>query len=415
MLRLFASQELLVKPVNLGDHLADIELAEGELAPARAHCGAQIRLGEQLRAIRGGLVEIAWLAEEAGFAVNNSLGGAIGAIGDDGNAHRQRLRDDAGQPLPQRGEQENVHCRHHARHIAAQAGEHGAVGDAFRCQRCFDIGAQRAIAHQQKVAIRQLAGYFPGNPHPIERVLLGGKAPDVAEHGRVERQAQRVACGGAVYACRVELIQWDGAADEVVLLRFADARLQALLNVGLSDDDERIREAGGEPFQQDVRPAHGGGHVLVEAPPVDGVDDDGDARKFGGDAAQDAGFGAVRVDNRVLLAAHEADEREQGARIVERRDLAQQCGEDQQRYVARTYFLDEAAFRAGLWTGKHRDAEARRIEQRGGVHGVLLRAADDQAGDGVEDGDKCGAILIYHRLAKPFRTRLGCVLLFASK
>jgi hypothetical protein len=171
----------------------------------------------------------------------------------------------------------------------------------------------------------------------------------------------------------------------VVLLWPADALAQPLLDIGFGDDNHGVGERGRELLQQDVHFPLGKGHVAVEAPPVNGVDDDGDAGQTRRQSPDHAGFGTVRVDDGVVLLPYQAGEFPEGQQIVLGIDLAQQLGQDSQRDVARADLGDEAAFAARLRPGEDFYVEARRVEERGSEHGVLLRPADDQAGDDVQD------------------------------
>jgi len=127
--------------------------------------------------------------------------------------------------------------------------------------------------------------------------------------------------------------------------------------------------------------------VLVEAPAVDGMNDDRRAGKPGGDAPEDSSLGAVRVDDEVPALADLTIEFVERDQVIDRADFTEKLWEDGEIDAAVSDFLNEGAFTAGLGSGDDVDFEARGVEEGCGEHGVFLRTADDEPGDEVEDGD----------------------------
>ena len=116
----------------------------------------------------------------------------------------------------------------------------------------------------------------------------------------------------------------------------------------------------------------------AEAGAVDGVDDDGHARRVRGEAAQHAGLAAVGVDDVGSLFAEEAGELAQREPVVPRGDGADEFGDEGEQTGEGGDARFEAAFRAGGGAGEEGDFQAGlRAQAQHAGDGVLLRPADN--------------------------------------
>ncbi|RMG35235.1 MAG: hypothetical protein D6732_09525, partial [Methanobacteriota archaeon] len=82
-----------------------------------------------------------------------------------------------------------------------------------------------------------------------------------------------------------------------------------------------------------------------------------------------------------------SDQPKKGQQVFKGVDFSHQSRLNGQGDAARPHLINQTAFGPGLRAGDDADCPMLFIEEGSGQHGIFLRAADNQAGDGVKDGD----------------------------
>jgi len=118
---------------------------------------------------------------------------------------------------------------------------------------------------------------------------------------------------------------------------------------------------------------------------MDGVDDNRDAREARSDAPEDACLGAVRVDDVRLLAAEEAAELERSEQVEGRMEVADKLRDDHDGNVPRAGLVEEVSLRTRGLARNEGDVVAAVDESFDGEERILLRPADNQTRDDVDD------------------------------
>ena len=131
-----------------------------------------------------------------------------------------------------------------------------------------------------------------------------------------------------------EAVQFHAAANDDVILAAANSLRQSFVNIVGGDDDHHVAGPRAQLFQGDVEAQLRGGHLVVEAPAVDGVDDVGNAGTSCRQPPQHTRLRTVRVHNIVVPLAHHAAQLEERARVVAEADLAHQVGQDGEGHAA---------------------------------------------------------------------------------
>ena len=123
----------------------------------------------------------------------------------------------------------------------------------------------------------------------------------------------------------------------------------------------------------------------MEREAMDRVDDERHARRLGGDAADDARLGGMRVDDVEFLLLEEFDEFLLGLQIVGRADLADKLRERDHAQPVGNPLFEEFPFRAWRRSRDKRDVMAFFKMTLARQKRVLLRAADNHPRDHMAD------------------------------
>ena len=166
--------------------------------------------------------------QEAGFVVGDDFGCAAGVAGDDGFFGEGGFDVDQAERFAVRGQAHHVDRRHEVGHVAAEAEEFEAVGDAEVAGRLFQLGAQRAFAEAPELGVGNHVEHERGGLDQFAVALLGREVGECADDGRVgvgaEFAADVGARAGGPHVVRVERIVehgdsvgGDAFVDEVLL------------------------------------------------------------------------------------------------------------------------------------------------------------------------------------------------------
>ena len=93
--------------------------------------------------------------QQAGFVVCDDFGRAAGVAGDDRFLGQRGFDVHQAERLAVRRQAHHVDRLHQVGHVAAEAEELEAVGDAQLAGRLFELGSQRAFAEAPELGVRQ--------------------------------------------------------------------------------------------------------------------------------------------------------------------------------------------------------------------------------------------------------------------
>ena len=124
----------------------------------------------------------------------------------------------------------------------------------------------------------------------------------------------------------------------------------------------------------------------MERKAMNRVDDERHARRLGGDAADDARFGGMRMDDVEFLLLEEFSERLLGFQVVERTDLADKFGEcDDAQSIGNVLIFKKFALWARRWASDKRDVMSFFEMTLACQEGVFLRPTDNHPRDHMAD------------------------------
>ena len=135
--------------------------------------------------------------EEAGFVVGDDFGCAAGVAGDDGFGGERGFDVDEAEWFAVRGQAHHVDRRHEVGHVAAEAEEFEAVGDAEAAGRLFQLGPQRAFAEAPELGVGNRVEHERGGLDEFAMSLLGREMGERADDGRAWFRAKFAADIGA--------------------------------------------------------------------------------------------------------------------------------------------------------------------------------------------------------------------------
>jgi len=376
---------------QLADHAPGGKVFTHEFAAGLAKPFAQRGLADKARHFFRQTGEVARAQQEAGFFVEAHFACAVAIVGDHGFAAGEGLGKGAGQSFAEGEVREQVHDADVPRHFFRrnEAGEDDVFFQAKGARLVFKFRPPGAIADEEKFD----AGMTPDNcrrhGEQIVMALELEEARDFADHeivrGNSELGAElRIIGGGEIRA------QIEAAENFCVLFAAADSGGEILFRHGFRDGHKMSGNAASAPFGGAEKEICQGVLEIAEGGSVDGVDDEGHAGSRGGEAAEEAGFSAVSVDEVGPGFPKNTLELAQGQKILTGINRANEAGNCDQPGVAGC----ERAFRAGGGAGDELDIEVRALPQaEDGGQSIFLSSASDQTRDDVRDPhgrSRCG-------------------------
>ena len=375
-------------------HFGFGEVGFGDGAAAGAEAQAQVGVLVEFEESGGEAGQIAGGDEETGFVLEANLRGAVEVVGEDGSAGGHGLGQGARQTFASGEVDEDIHERDEIGHGGGghQAGEDEVRGQTLAGDGLFEAFAPGAVAHEEEAHLGTLRDDDGGGGDEVFVTFEGKEPGDFADDKMLGAQAEALAevrLGMGIQ----EGGEIEAAEDAGVLVGAADAGGEVLPGHGVCDGDEVGGGAGGGLFGEAEGGVGSGVLEGTEGGAVDGVDDDGDAGASGGEASQESGFAAMGVDDVGLSGAQEEGEGAPGFEVEPRLDGANQGRKQREREVEGADHGFEGTFGAGGGARDQFDVEMVLVAEaaRGG-EGIFLGAADDEAGDDVDDAHQVGGV-----------------------
>ena len=222
----------------------------------------------------------------------------------------------------------------------------------------------------------------------VERRLLAAQAAHRADDERSGWDADPAPRGCAIERHVPVGLDLDPRADELILLRPADAHRQPVPAVGFRHHDDGLGESGTEALEMNPRRARPRRVLASEYQAMVSVHDHRGAGEPGGEPADDPGLRGVRVHHVVPSAADPSGETQHRQGVEHRVRAPHQCGFHLERHPARAALRVQRALRPGLGAAHDPAREPRAVDERAGEQGVLLRSAHDHPGDDVENAGR---------------------------
>ncbi len=264
-------------------------------------------IGYQPRERRSEGARIAWWNEDARLTVDDQLAQASYARGDHREARRHRFEHRDRHSLRGAGEHEDVRIGEQLANVVALAKEPHLFGEAERADLLLQPRAVRALSHDQGLGAFGQCAHCANEGQEVLRRL----EPAHRDDPRLVPLMARPWGAGDV----------DGVGDYDRSLRIAGACCDSGPPLALRYADRDRRQRLDEAIAPVVEPPLEA-RISRERPAVNGEDPDRNAGQCRGQAAERAGFRAVRVQDVGPFAAKDADQLDQTHQISPRIDPA---------------------------------------------------------------------------------------------
>lgn len=332
-------------------------------------------------------MSIAQGSEQSGTVRVNDLSGAVDINTDSGFFEKESLDHSAGESLPAGGVEHKVEGVHHFGDLFGrdQASQGHAVAQSKAFEPLFIPGAVWTAADPDKADVGR-GGDHGGHGRDGFFVSLVAKKPGDGPDGHV--LVLDAPCAAPALPClriRGELPRVHAGGDGHEAVAGCESGGDGLLDHGVGDGNELRGVARGTAFEKAVNKSDRGGLGAVEAHAVDGMDDDGDAGTAGSAASKDSGLAAVGVNDIGGAFAEHPSEFGKGEGVMREIDGAAEVAGGEDFRAGVMGLGPERAFGTGFGSGDEGDAVAAVHKSAAGEDGVLLRTADDEAGDDVDD------------------------------
>jgi len=220
---------------------------------------------------------------------------------------------------------------------------------------------------------------------------------DLADDDVIGPEAETTAVCAAMASCVRVLVRLDARPDHGEVSGSSHSRRYGAVDHGMGDSGKVVGAAGRAALKELVDGTLRGGCIRMKRQPADGVQDQGHAGDARGEAAEDAGLGAVRVDDGRPEPAEQGDQVGKGGGVPGGVDVTPQLGHQEAGNAAPPHLAEQLALRAdgraadqdgvpggpgGAQTGGPGGAQTIADGQR-----ALLRAAEDHARDDVHNAD----------------------------
>ncbi len=343
-------------------------------------------IGELAEAVDEG-VEVAWGDQETGFAVDADFGSAVAIEGDDGFAGGEGLGQDAGEAFALGEVDEDIREGEVTGDVVwgDQSGEDEAALEGGLGGEGFEALPPGAISDEEETDVGDAPDEFGCGVEEVVMALEFEEAGDLGDDEVVGQEAELGSESG-VWGGVEEGGEGEPGEDAGELGFVADAGGEVLAGHGIGDDDEVVGDPAGDLFGAGEGGIGDRALERAEGGAVDGVDDDGDAGGACGETAEDAGLAGVGVDDVGVMGAEMASEMEEGEEVGPGLDGADEFGDGDESVRERGELGFEGTFRAIGRAGEELDIPVGMVEEaEDGGDGILLGAADDEAGDDVGD------------------------------
>lgn len=273
---------------------------------------------------------VLWGYKQAGLAVEDGVGAAGDAGGDDGEFHGGGFERDVGETFAVGGQDEHVHGGVERGRIAGAAGQMDArIGaqDVFGFGWDGVLGLEGADDQQMRGGVG-LADVFPGFDQ-LEDAFVVNDAADKSDDRGIGGDVESGARLGADFGAEKSGVEASGGIDAVAASGAENGdfvgRAEAFGNGDFAqrgpDGNDLVGDAAGDLFGQGEQEffAVFGGHQRQAAHVVDALRGAGHG---GGQHAEQAALGGVGVDDVGFDLLQQVLDLEERAQVLERRDAA---------------------------------------------------------------------------------------------
>ncbi len=350
-----------------------------ELAPVSAEAFAQGGVARQEEHPLAQAGAVAWRNEEAGLVFETDLGGAVPSVGDNRPAGGEGLGEGAREAFAGGEVDDEVHDADEAgdHRRGNEAGEDEVFLEAETADAGLETFAPGAVANEQELEGVALA-------HEVgrdgEKVLVAFEFEEASDFPDDDISHLEPELGSElrVISGREERFECKAAQDTGELIGAADARGKVLDLHGLSDNDEVVGDVCRTAFSAPEEGVGEGALEGAEGRAVNGMNDERDAGARGGEAAEDAGFAAVSVNDVRAAAGENLAEAPAGEEVLPGMDWPDEFREDLEDAGVVVEDRLEGALGPAGGSGDEVDFEPGLLaeaEDRG--DGVFLGPADD--------------------------------------
>ena len=269
-----------------------------EVLAIAAKAFAQGLVGCQLQQMLRYPRDVVHRNNKAGLAMSADFVRAIEVVGDDRLAGGEGLREGPRDGFPRRKVNQAVHDPEIGRNVrrSHQAGKHNFIGYAERPGFGFDLGAQRTIAYEQEALVLALGQQRFGDEQQIVMPFKRRDPSHLPDHKGVRRNAQSLAQAAIVLSFQKRL-ERKAAENAGVHFGPPNASGEIAARHGIGRTEEVRGKASSESLGAAKKEIRERTLKRTEGRAMDMMDDNRHFGAMGGNAAEDAGFSAVGVDD----------------------------------------------------------------------------------------------------------------------